>query len=94
MRFIESILIGIPIPEIFVAQKKDGKWDIVDGVQRISTLLQLVGELPDHDPLVLEATKYLPSLEGMTWETMPADAKRLLKRARIGVNIILTENSI
>lgn len=94
VRFIESILIGIPIPEIFVAQKKDGKWDIVDGVQRISTLLQLVGELPDHEPLILEATKYLPSLDGMTWETMPADAKRLLKRARIGVNIILTENSI
>lgn len=94
VRFIESILIGIPIPEIFVAQKKDGKWDIVDGVQRISTLLQLVGKLPGHNPLVLEGTKYLPSLKGMTWETMPTDAKRLLKRARIGVNIILTDNSI
>lgn len=92
--FIESILIGIPIPEIFVAQKEDGKWDIVDGVQRISTLLQLVGDLPGHDPLILQGTSYLPSLEGMTWETMPPDAKRLLKRARIGVNIILTENSI
>lgn len=92
--FIESILIGIPIPEIFVAQKSDGKWDIVDGVQRISTLLQLVGELPDMNPLVLQGTDYLPSMEGMTWETMPADAKRLLKRARIGVNIILTENSV
>lgn len=92
--FVESILIGIPIPEIFVAQKEDGKWDIVDGVQRISTLLQLVGELPDRKPLVLHGTGYLPSLEGMTWETMPSDAKRLLKRARIGVNIILTENSI
>ena len=94
VRFIESILIGIPIPEIFVAQKEDGKWDIVDGVQRISTLLQLVGELPGYEPLVLEGTKYLPSLQGLTWETMPGDAKRLLKRARIGVNIILTENSI
>ena len=93
-RFIESILIGIPIPEIFVAQKEDGKWDVVDGVQRISTLLQLVGELKGYDPLILHRTKYLPSLEGMTWETMPNDAKRLLKRARIGVNIILTENSI
>ena len=92
--FIESILIGIPIPEIFVAQKEDGKWDIVDGVQRISTLLQLVGDLPGYKPLVLQGTSYLPSLEGMTWETMPPDAKRLLKRARIGVNIILTENSI
>ena len=28
--FVESILIGIPIPEIFVAQKEDGKWDIVE----------------------------------------------------------------
>jgi hypothetical protein len=92
--FIESILIGIPIPEFFVAQKEDGKWEIVDGVQRISTLLQLVGELPEYDPLVLQGTNYLPSLEEMTWDTMPEDAKRLLKRARIGVNIILTENSI
>lgn len=93
-RFIESILIGIPIPQIFVAQKSDGKWDIVDGVQRISTLLQLIGQLPGHKPLKLEGTKYLPSLEGMTWESLPMDAKRLLKRTRIGVNIILTENSI
>ncbi len=93
-RFIESILIGIPIPQIFVAQKEDGKWDIVDGLQRISTILQLVGVLPDKEPLVLMATKYLPSLEGVTWETMPEEAKRFLKRTRIGVNIILTENSI
>ena len=94
VRFIESILIGIPIPEIFVAQKEDGKWDVVDGVQRISTLLQLVGELPDYPPLTLNGTNYLPSLEGMTWETMPSEAKRILKRTRIGINIILTENSI
>lgn len=93
-RFIESILIGIPIPQIFVAQKEDGKWDIVDGLQRISTILQLVGVLPDREPLVLKATDYLPSLDGVTWETMPEEAKRFLKRTRIGVNIILTENSI
>ena len=91
--FIESILIGIPIPPIFVAQKDDGKWDIVDGLQRISTLLQLTGDLPDYEPLVLQGTETLPSLEGMTWETMPMDAKRLLRRTRIGVSIILTENS-
>ena len=92
--FIESILIGIPIPEIFVAQKEDGKWDVVDGVQRISTLLQLVNKLPKHNALHLKGTNYLPSLEDTTWETMPSEAKRFLKRARIGVNIILTENSI
>jgi len=30
-RLIESILLGIPLPSIFVAQKGDGVWDVVDG---------------------------------------------------------------
>lgn len=92
--FIESILIGIPIPEIFVAQKQDGKWDIVDGVQRISTLLQLTGDLDGKEHLVLSETEYLPSLGGFTWETLPIEIKRILRRSKIGINIILTENSI
>ncbi|ACA54260.1 DUF262 domain-containing protein [Clostridium botulinum] len=92
--FIESILIGIPIPEIFVAQKQDGKWDIVDGVQRISTLLQLTKNLKDREPLVLQQTTYLPSLEGFTWDTLPLEVKRILRRSKMGINIILTENSI
>ncbi|HAK43010.1 MAG TPA: DUF262 domain-containing protein [Clostridium sp.] len=92
--FIESILLGIPIPEIFVAQKGDGKWDIVDGVQRISTLLQLTGDLKEKEPLVLKETTYLPSIVDFTWETLPLEVKRILRRAKIGINIILTENSI
>src|SRR5262245_44345930 len=46
-RLIESILLGIPIPPIFVAQRKDGVWDVVDGVQRLSTILEFVGQLKD-----------------------------------------------
>src|SRR5438093_6944280 len=47
-RLIESILLGIPIPPIFVAQRTDGVWDVVDGVQRLSTILQFIGELKDE----------------------------------------------
>lgn len=94
-KFIESILLGIPIPPIFVAQKEDGTWSIVDGVQRISTILQLTGDLKGgHSPLVLETTRKLPSLEGFTWETLPVDIKRTFKRSKFGINIILTTNSI
>ncbi|WP_434779064.1 DUF262 domain-containing protein [Neisseria sp. Ec49-e6-T10] len=68
-QFIESILLGIPIPSIFVAQQHDGRWDVVDGLQRISTILQFLGFLRDENdklipPLELEATKYLPNLKG------------------------------
>ena len=33
-RFIESILLGIPIPPIFVAQTTKGIWDVVDGLAK------------------------------------------------------------
>ncbi|WP_162885997.1 DUF262 domain-containing protein, partial [Pseudomonas syringae] len=42
---IESILLGIPIPSIFVAQTESGKWELIDGLQRVSTILQVQGEL-------------------------------------------------
>lgn len=103
-KFIESILLGIPLPPIFVAQKEGGKWSIVDGLQRVSTILQLTGELKYKDPITGEAkiktplklttTKKLPSLENFTWESLNDDIKRILKRTKFGVNIILTENSI
>jgi len=103
-KFIESILLGIPLPPIFVAQKEDSKWSIVDGLQRLSTILQLTGELKCtnvvtgeislKDPLKLTTTKKLPSLEDFTWATLSEDIKRAIKRAKFSVNIILTENSI
>ncbi|HEV3200590.1 MAG TPA: DUF262 domain-containing protein, partial [Bryobacteraceae bacterium] len=59
-RLIESILLGIPVPQIFVAQRPDGVWDVVDGLQRLSTIYQFVGILKDEDgkvqdPLTLES---------------------------------------
>ncbi|EJL7831355.1 DUF262 domain-containing protein [Vibrio vulnificus] len=37
-KLIESILLGLPIPFIFVAENDDGAWEIVDGSQRIRTI--------------------------------------------------------
>ncbi len=103
--FIESILLGIPIPPIFVSQRDDGIWDVVDGVQRLSTIYEFVGILKTADPeqyksrVTLQKTTYLPSLEGKKWED-PNDkdnsfsqAQRLLiKRAKIAVNIVEKES--
>jgi hypothetical protein len=46
-RLIESVLLGIPIPQIFVQQNDNGKWELIDGLQRVSTFLELMGELKD-----------------------------------------------
>jgi len=41
-RFIESIILGLPIPPIILAEKKDqkGSYFVIDGKQRLLTLIQ------------------------------------------------------
>lgn len=42
---IESLLLSIPIPPIFVAENEDGIWELIDGLQRVSTFLSFFGDL-------------------------------------------------
>ena len=35
IQFIESLLLEIPIPPIFVIEDENGVWDVIDGVQRL-----------------------------------------------------------
>lgn len=101
---IESILLGIPIPPVFVSQRKDGIWDVVDGLQRLSTIYHFMGVLKDENqnninPLVLTGTKYLPSLEGKKWNNLEdednsfsQELRLIIKRSKINVSIILKES--
>ena len=105
-KLIESILLGIPLPPVFVSQRPDGVWDVIDGLQRLSTIFQFAGTLKDNsgaqiEPLKLAKAKYLPSLEDKIWENKadPNDPNALtanqridLKRSKIDVNIIQRES--
>ena len=76
-KLIESLLLGIPIPSIFVFEIRDGSWELIDGLQRVSTILEFMGKLRSpagglEAPSVLEATKYLPSLHNAVWERSDA----------------------
>ena len=73
-KLIEPLLLGIPLPSIFVFETENGTWELIDGLQRISTILEFMGRLHSpavglHPPSVLEPTKYLPSLHNAVWET-------------------------
>lgn len=101
---IESILLGIPVPPIFVSQRKDGVWDVIDGMQRLSTIYQFLGVLKDENsnniaPLRLIKTEYLPSLENKVWNdpsdhenSFTQDVRLIIKRSKLPVSIILKES--
>lgn len=103
VRLIESIFLGIPLPSIFVSQRDDGVWELVDGLQRTSTILSFMGELENDKkektpPMKLKGTSYLPSMEGMSWtsETKSLEIddsiKRIFKREKIEVKIVKKES--
>lgn len=103
-RLIESIMLNIPIPSIFVSQNEQGIWDVIDGVQRLSTIFQFVGIFKDDAgeelaPLKLLKTDYLPSFEDMLWDNKENPEKSFnkeqqlaFKRSRIDVIIVKKES--
>jgi hypothetical protein len=106
-RLIESLLLRIPVPPIYVAQDADGLWDVVDGMQRLGTIFEFLGILKDRDgvlrkPLRLESTKLLPDLEGVAFakdEQAQDDGEAFSKalqldfqRSRLDLEILLKES--
>src|ERR1035437_10326877 len=72
-KLIESLLLGIPLPSVFLFEKESGSWELIDGLRRVSTILEFMGKLRGPNggmeaPSILEATKYLPSLHNAVWE--------------------------
>lgn len=104
-RLVESIFLGLPLPPIFVYQRNDGVWELIDGLQRVSTLLEFVGVLKDEKGEAkpasrLEGTSFLPSLNNLGWEQSLPDVNDgigsslqvQLKRARLRVEILKQES--
>lgn len=93
-RFIESILLGIPVPPIFVAENSESKWELVDGLQRISTILSFFGLLEGNKNFVLTESELIGELlNGISINELPIKFKLTLKRAVCRVEILKWDSS-
>lgn len=86
-RLIESIVLGLPIPPIFVAENKDGRLEIVDGSQRVRTLSAFL-----RSELTLESLEKVTKLNGMSYSDFDVSRKRKFNNMTITV-IVLSENA-
>ncbi len=77
-QFIESILLGIPVPSLFMATNADNTWEVVDGVQRLSTIMLFAGndDLRERQSLgsrlTLSGLKKLDAFNGFNFDQLPA----------------------
>lgn len=76
-RFIESLVVGLPIPQIVLAESKEerGRFLVLDGKQRLLSILQFWG-LGDgeHNAYPLTALTLRPDLKNVTYARLSTDA--------------------
>lgn len=72
-RFIESLILGLPIPQIVLAESKDdrGKFIVLDGKQRLLSILQFWGfGEGENNAYALAALTLRPDLKRRTFEDL------------------------
>ena len=92
-KFIESLLLGLPVPPIFLYQDGDALWEVVDGIQRLSTIFEFVGVLKDDngnykDELVLTDAPKLTYLESLKFSNFTRDLQRVFRKSKLDLIII------
>lgn len=94
-RLIESLLLGLPVPNLFFATNPDGTWEVVDGLQRISTLIhyasesaEQLNEIGKKNSLKLSGLKKLTQLNGLTFEDLPSPVKLTFTKRGLGVTAL------
>lgn len=86
-RFIESMLLGLPIPFLFFWEKKDGKLEVVDGSQRLRTIYQFL-----NNKLRIGELTQITELDGLRFRDLPESRQLKIKNRSIR-GIILNEHA-
>ncbi len=86
-KLIESIILGLPIPFIFVAENRDSSWEIVDGSQRIRTIHSFV-----TNGLQLQNLKSITSLNGYTFKELDKSRQGKILSTALRI-IVLSEET-
>lgn len=85
--FLESVFLGLPIPFMFFADCENGKQEIIDGAQRMQTLVAFC-----HNEIVLNGLKKLDKLNGFTFGDLSDTQQRKFKNKTLRI-IVLEEDT-
>ena len=86
-KLIESILIGIPIPTIYLCQENDETWSVIDGQQRITSFVHYL-----ENKFPLSGLNELKELNGLYFKDMEKNIQKKLKSSSLSAICILKES--
>ncbi len=87
-RLIESFIINIPIPPIFLYERDFSVYEVMDGLQRITAIKDFY-----EDSYALAGLNEWPELNGMRYSQLPLQVKRGIDRRYLSSIILLKETA-
>lgn len=88
-RLIESILLKLPVPQIFVIENSSGVLELIDGLQRVSSVIQFINpSVLNLEPLILDSCDLIPELNGKAFTDLSTVLQLRIKRASIRTIVI------
>lgn len=93
-RLVESVLLQLPIPAIFLIERDDGRLELIDGLQRISSLIHFINpNAIKEEQLTLDGCDLVTELNGTTFDELPLTLRLKLKRSAVRTIIIKRQSS-
>ncbi len=87
-RLIESFIINVPIPPIFLYEYEYSFFEVMDGLQRLTAISQFY-----KDEFALEGLEEWPELNGKTYSELPEKIKEGIDRRYLSSIILLHETA-
>lgn len=88
-RLIESFLMNIPVPPVFLYERDLARFEVMDGRQRLTALAEFY-----DNKFTLEGLEYWPDLDGRTYNKLPSRVRDGIDRRYISSIILLKETAI
>lgn len=85
-RLIESALLDIPIPIVYLSEEKDGKENVIDGQQRLTAFFSFIdGKFPDNTDFKLSGLKVFTELNGKKFDQLSVEIQDKITTYKIRV---------
>lgn len=93
-RLIESILLNIPIPVIYLAEEEDGSWVVIDGKQRLTSIISFINGkfITDGLDFKLTGLKMLSELNGKLFSQLSADDQEKIFNSSLN-SVVISKDS-
>lgn len=92
-RLIESILIDVPIPVVYLAEESDGTFSVIDGQQRLTSFISYIeGSLPDNNTFKLKSLSVLKELNNKSFADLNKEHQTKIKTTTIHTILIKKES--